>query len=292
MTALLFDRALLRQRRHRAFHRPKEGSDFLLRRIAEDVALRLQPINRQFDLALDHFSPTDAIARALRESGKVGQVARLFPMPGLFTGQNGLVIAGDDEAPSFAAASFNLITSALSLPMINDVPGMLIQLRRLLKADGLLMAVTFGGATLRELREVLGEAESELYGGVSPRVAPFVDVRDMGSLLQRAGFALPVCDTETVHVRYQHAFDLFRDLRAMAATNVLVERSRRPLGRRFFLRAAELYAARHAGPDGRILASFELVWAMGWAPHESQQKALAPGSARMRLADALRGEQK
>ncbi|MFN3502303.1 MAG: SAM-dependent methyltransferase, partial [Allorhizobium sp.] len=169
----------------------------------------------------------------------------------------------------------------------NDTPGMLIQMRRALKPDGLLLAAIPGSGTLSELREVLLAAETEIYGGASPRVIPFADIRDIGSLLQRAGFALPVIDEESFTVRYDHIFALMRDLKAMGMANPLLGRSRRPVSRRFFLRAAELYAERFSDPDGRIRATFSIVFVSGWAPHESQQKPLKPGSAKMRLADAL-----
>lgn len=143
------------------------------------------------------------------------------------------------------------------------------------------------GGTLQELREALLAAEAELTGGASPRVIPFADVRDMGALLQRAGFALPVADTETYTVRYDSLFGLIRDLRAMGMTNPLASRNRKPMPRRFFLRAAEIYAQRFSDPDGRIRATFSIIYLSGWAPHESQQKPLKPGSAKQRLSDAL-----
>jgi SAM-dependent methyltransferase len=169
----------------------------------------------------------------------------------------------------------------------NDLPGALAQIRRILKPDGLFLGCLVGGRTLQELRRVLALVEEESFGGASPRVSPFVDLRDLGALLQRVGFALPVTDVEFLTVRYDDLFALLRDLRAMGAANALVERSRRPLSRRFWLRAAERYAELFADADGRVRATFELVWLSGWAPHESQRKPLAPGSARMRLADAL-----
>ena len=163
----------------------------------------------------------------------------------------------------------------------------MVRIRRALKPDGLFLAAIPGAGTLGELRDVLLSAEAEVLGGASPRVIPFADVRDIGGLLQRAGFALPVIDAENYTVRYDTLFDLMRDLRAMGMTNPLIGRSRKPLNRRFFLRAAELYAQRYADPDGRIRATFSIVYVSGWAPHESQQKPLKPGSAKMRLADAL-----
>jgi SAM-dependent methyltransferase len=183
--------------------------------------------------------------------------------------------------------AFDLITSGLALQHANDLPGALIQLRRALRPDGLFIGCLAGGATLTELRQSLAEAESEITGGVSPRVFPFADVRDMGSLLQRAGFALPVTDSETITVRYSNSFSLIADLRSMGATNVLTERSRRFTSRKLFLKAADVYQRRFSDPDGKIRATFEIIWLTGWAPHESQQKPLKPGSAKQRLADAL-----
>jgi hypothetical protein len=170
---------------------------------------------------------------------------------------------------------------------MNDIPGFIIQVRRTLKPDGLFLGAMAGAGTLNELRESLLAAESELYGGISPRVSPFVDVRDAGALLQRAGLALPVADTEMVTVRYDNLFALIADLRAMGETSVLSDRSRRPATRRLFARAAEIYAERFSDPDGRIRASFAIVWLSGWAPDPSQQKPLKPGSAKMSLAKAL-----
>src|SRR5947209_16243296 len=198
-----------------------------------------------------------------------------------------LSIVADEEALPFGSESFDLIVSGLSLQWANDLPGALVQIRRALAPDGLFLAALVGGQSLTELRTALTAAEAELTGGASPRVAPFADVRDLGALLQRVGFALPVTDVEPTIVRYASMFALMGDLRAMGATNALCERSRVPLRRAILLRAAETYADRFADADGRIRATFEIVWLSGWAPHESQQKPLAPGSARVRLADAL-----
>jgi hypothetical protein len=175
----------------------------------------------------------------------------------------------------------------LALQFVNDLPGTLIQIRRALKADGLLLAALIGGATLSELRQAFAAAEAEVEDGVSPRVAPFADVRELGALLQRAGFALPVTDSDRITVRYASPLALMHDLRRMGATNVLRERSRRPLKRATLARMMEVYAERFSDPDGRIRATIEVVWLSGWAPHASQQRPLTPGSARQRLADAL-----
>ncbi len=200
----------------------------------------------------------------------------------------GANVIGDAERLPFAREAFDLAVSALALQDVNDLPGALAQIRRSLRPDGLFLGCLVGGATLRELRAALAEAETDIAGGVSPRVAPFADLRDMGGLLQRAGFALPVADVETLTVRYPHLFALFADLRAMGTTNALVERIKRPTRRALFLRAAEIYARDHADADGRLRATFELIFLSGWAPHESQQKPLKPGSGQVSLAEALR----
>jgi len=200
---------------------------------------------------------------------------------------NSYIVAADDETLPFRDGSLDLLVSALSLQFVNDLPGTLIQIRRALKPDGLFLAALLGGETLTELRQSFAEAEAETEGGISPRVAPFPDLRDVGALLQRAGFALPVTDVERVTVRYGTVFSLMQDLRRMGATNPLVERQRTPLKRRTLMRLVEIYDQRFTDPDGRLRATFEIIWLSGWAPDASQQKPLQPGSAKMRLADAL-----
>ena len=176
-----------------------------------------------------------------------------------------------------ATASLDLVVSALALQFVNDLPGTLIQIRRALKPDGLFLAAMIGGDSLAELREAFAQAEAEVEGGVSPRVAPFADLRDLGALLQRAGFALPVTDVDRVTVRYASPLALMHDLRRMGAGNALSERRRTPLRRATLRRVLEIYAERFADPDGRIRATFEIVWLSGWAPHESQQQPLRAG---------------
>ena len=195
----------------------------------------------------------------------------------------------ETEPLELAPESIDLAVSGLALQFVNDLPGVLAQIRRTLKPDGLLLAAMIGGDTLTELRQSFAAAEAELEGGVSPRVAPFADLRDVGALLQRAGFALPVTDVDRIVVRYDNAFALMQDLRRMGATNVLVERRRAPTRRTTLLRMAQIYGERFADPDRRIRATFDLVWLSGWAPHESQQQPLQPGSAKASLADAVKG---
>jgi SAM-dependent methyltransferase len=278
---LLFDRRLVRRRLARAAAAP---AHFLLDRVAADFAERLALVSRPFPRALDLGTPGPQVAATLATSG--GRlVVRAAPLAG--RAPAALCVVADEEALPFASQSFDLIASALSLQWVNDLPGVFVQIRRALAPDGLFLAAVVGGQSLSELRTALTAAEAELIGGASPRVAPFADLRDVGQLLQRAGFALPVTDVEPLIVRYSSLFALMHDLRAMGATNALTARSRIPLRRGVFMRAAELYAERFADPDGRIRATFEIVWLSAWTPHESQQKPLAPGSARMRLADAL-----
>jgi len=278
-TPLVFDRPLVRRRLSRALAQGYAG--FLLDRAVEDLEERLAAVLRPFPLALDVGTPTPAAAEALRRSGRAGTVVRLSSVP-----EPGGVL-GDEERLPFGGEAFDLAVSLLALQGVNDLPGALIQIRRALKPDSLLMAALLGGGTLAELRQAFAQAEGELEGGASPRVAPFADLRDLGGLLQRAGFALPVTDSDLFHVRYASPFALMRDLRRMGLTNALNDRRKTPLRRATLLRAADIYAERFADPDGRVRATFEIVWLSGWAPHESQQKPLRPGSAKMRLADAL-----
>ncbi|MEJ2624520.1 MAG: methyltransferase domain-containing protein [Pseudolabrys sp.] len=279
----IFDRNLLRMRQRRA--RALGAETFLLDRVAEDLGERLSAVTREFDRAVDLGTPTDAVRRALVASGKVGTVIAAASV-----GECETIlprVSADEEALPFANGSLDLIVSALALQLVNDLPGTLIQARRALKPDGLLLAALVGGDSLTELREAFAVAESEVEGGVSPRVSPFADVRELGGLLQRAGFALPVADSDRLTVRYDSVMALMHDLRRMGATNVLNERRRAPLKRATLRRLAEIYAERFADTDGRLRATFEIVWLSGWAPHESQQKPLKPGAAAHRLADAL-----
>jgi SAM-dependent methyltransferase len=280
----IFDRKLLRVRQARALAGGPET--FLLDRVAAELHERLAVVLRRFSRAVDLGTPGDAVRRALAAGRHADLIVAAAPDGAPGTGPWSRV-AADEEALPFADDSLDLVVSALALQFVNDLPGTLIQIRRALRPDGLLLAALIGGDSLIELRESFAMAESETEGGISPRVAPFADLRDLGGLLQRAGFALPVVDGDRLTVRYESAFALMRDLRHMGATNVLNERRRTPLRRTTLLRMAEIYAAGHADADGRVRATFEIVWLSGWAPHESQQKPLKPGSATQRLADAL-----
>ena len=283
-TPVLFDRKLLLVRRRRALALGAET--FLLDQVANEFVDRLAAVKRHFALALDLGTPGAALSNVLAASGQVGRIVASEPLAHLRTA-NAASVAADEEALSFAEAKFDLVVSALALQWVNDLPGTLVQIRRALKPDGLLLAALVGGETLHELRESFAAAEAEIKGGASPRVSSFAEVRSLGSLLQRAGYALPVIDSDRHIVRYQNAFRLFQDLRRMGATNALVERSRKPLTKRIVARAAEIYAGRFSDPDGRLRATFDVLWISGWAPHESQQKPLKPGFAKTRLADAL-----
>jgi SAM-dependent methyltransferase len=271
---ILFDRALLRARQGRA---ERQGAaTFLLDRVAEDMAGRLHAVLREFTNAVDIGTTGDQVRNALTR--RVGKLAHIE-------------LPDSESAPlPLAPPSIDLAVSALALQFVNDLPGVLAQIRRALKPDGLLLAAMIGGDTLTELRQSFAAAEAELEGGVSPRVAPFADLRDVGALLQRAGFALPVTDVDRVVVRYDSAFALMQDLRRMGATNALVERRRVPTRRATMLRMARIYSERFADPDGRIRATFDVIWLSGWAPHESQQQPLKPGSAKASLAEAVKGK--
>jgi SAM-dependent methyltransferase len=286
---LLFDRALLRARLDRAAPGfPAAG--FLKARAAEDAVMRLEAILREFPVAVDLGARDGAFARALALSDareKIGLLIQTDLSERMLAGRDGLRLAADEERLPFGDATIDLAVSTLALHWTNDLVGALIQIRRALRPDGLFVGALFGGATLTELRQALLAAEDEISGGAALRVSPFADTIDAAGLLQRAGFALPVADIDRVKVRYAHPLALLKDLRAMGETSVLIDRSRKPLGRKVLFRAMELYQERFAEADGRVPATFEIVTVTGWAPHESQQKPLRPGSAKMRLADAL-----
>jgi SAM-dependent methyltransferase len=272
---ILFDRALLRARQARALK--QEPVTFLLDRVAEDIGDRLLAVTRKFADVADLWSPGELLQKPIAD--RFASIARLS-------------LELESETLPLAPESLDLVVSALALQFVNDLPGVLTQIRRALRPDGLLLAAMLGGDTLTELRQSFAAAEAECEGGVSPRVAPFADLRDIGSLLQRAGFALPVTDVDRVVVRYDNAFALMHDLRRMGATNILFERQRTPARRATMLRMAQIYGERFADPDGRIRATFDIVWLSGWAPHESQPKPLRPGSAKGSLEAAVKRKAK
>jgi SAM-dependent methyltransferase len=285
----LFDRTLHRKRLDRAAAGFAQA-DFLHRRAAADLVERLEAIMRDFPVTVELSSRGGAFAAALAESPtrtRVGLLVQADLSAAMLAARSGPRLVLDEERLPFAEASLDLVVSTLGLHWTNDVVGALVQARLALKPDGLFMAAFLGGATLTELRQSLMAAEAEILGGAGSRVSPFADASDAASLLQRAGFALPVADLDRVSVSYEHPLRLLADLRQMGETSVLAERHPKPLSRRLLARAAELYAERFGDAQGRVPASFEIITLTGWAPHQSQQQPLKPGSAKMRLADAL-----
>ena len=275
----LFDAALRSARRTRA-ERAGVRDDVLMPRVAEEMAERLQAVLRNFPLAVDLSDRGPEIASALKTVPRVGTVV----CAGASSGSD---VVFTNETLPFGPASLDLAVSALALHWAEDLPGLLIQIRRALKPDGLFLAAVAGGDTLIELREAFSIAELETTGGITPRVIPFADIRDFGGLLQRAGFALPVVDSDRITIRYSSLSRLFADLRALGAANPMLARSRTPLRRKTLARLEQVYREKFSDPDGKLRATVEIVWMSGWVPHESQQKPLRPGSARARLADAL-----
>jgi len=282
---VIFDHALLRRRRRRAA--VLGPATFLLDRVAEDFAERLAAVLRRFELAVDLGTPGAALRTALARLPSVGRIVAADAMPHKDATGATLSVVADEEALPFRDGALDLVVSALALQFANDLPGVLAQIRRALRPDGLFLAALVGGDTLSELRQSFAAAESDVEGGISPRVAPFADLRELGALLQRAGFALPVTDVDRLTVRYDSPFALMHDLRRMGATNMLIDRRRTPLRRATVMRMAEIYAQRFADADGKVRATFDIVWLSGWAPHSSQPQPLKPGSAQARLADAL-----
>ena len=287
----IFDRPLLRKRRDRAAA-GFAAHDFLVREAAERLCDRLSDVTRGFPMALDLGCHTGELADTLGGRGGIRTLVQcdLSPAMAAKAAENGQpTLAADEEWLPFADQSFDLVLSCLSLHWVNDLPGALVQIRRVLKPDGLLLAVMLGGETLGHLRACLAEAELAEEGGISPRVSPMADVRDMGRLLQRAGFALPVADADEVSVSYGDPMRLLADLRGMAETNAVVERRKTLSRRATLLHALNLYQSRHAGADGRVPAVFHLVTVTGWKPHPSQPQPLAPGGGHLSLADVLSG---
>ena len=274
----------MRQRRNRAANNLHDY-DFLLQRAVDDLLDRVESIRRDFPRTLV-LGGGGAVGRALPDrpgaAAKIGQLVETD-----FADRLAPDICVDEEVLPFADESFDLVLSPLTLHWVNDLPGALIQINRALKSDGFFACAVIGGASLKELRQSLMAAETELYGGAAARVSPFADTVDMAGLLQRAGFAMPVTDVDRVTVRYGQAFALMRDLRGMGETSALTDRPRSLRGKRFFARMAELYSERFSDTDDKIRASFEIIHAGGWAPHPDQPRPKRPGSATVRLADAL-----
>jgi NADH dehydrogenase [ubiquinone] 1 alpha subcomplex assembly factor 5 len=282
----IFDRALLQRRRTRAA--PRAGAhDFLLRHVGEDHAERLAIIRRTFAVALNLGAHTGTLSRRLRQLDQIGLMIDADASAAMLAHCDGPLLCADEEYLPFGTATLDLVVSGLALHLVNDLPGALIQIRHALKPDGLFLATLLGAGSLVELREALLIAETDLEGGAAPRVAPLADIRTLGGLLQRAGFALPVADADTVRATYPDPIALMHQLRAMGTSNALAREFRKPLTRRVLMHACEIYAERHPAPNGGVFASFEFVTLTGWAPAPTQQKPLRPGSATTRLADAL-----
>lgn len=290
-----FDRQLVVNRRARLLA-GDGGAEFLFEDAAARLADRLEDVTRSFPVAVELGARLGAFSRLLGSHPRVARTVLMEPNPALahrLHGQNlpgATVVCADEQALPLADQGVDLVTSSLALHWVNDLPGTFAQIRRALKPDGLFLACLFGGNSLTELREVLAAAETEVTGGLSARVSPFVDVRDAGNLLGRAGFALPVADVDTVTISYTSLFALMDDLRAMGESNALALRHRAPTRREMFLRAAELYAARHARADGRITVTVDLVFLTAWAPSATQAKPMKPGSGEISLADILNAD--
>lgn len=292
----IFDRTVLRQHRARAAA-TATAHDFLFAEVAERLLERLDDVQRNFPLALELGARNGTLTQHLGGRRGIAQIVACEPAEQLVmaatrpSSTNAVwPVAGDEDALPFRDRVFDLVISNLSLHWVNDLPGALIQARRALKPDGFFLAALFGGQTLVELRHSLLDAETALTGGASPRVSPFADLGAMGGLMQRAGFALPVVDSDTLTVTYSDLFRLMADLRGMGESNALRARHNMPTRRAVFALAAERYAARFAEADGRIPATFQIIYLAGWAPHPSQPKPLPPGSATTRLAAVLRPE--
>ncbi len=283
---LVFDRRAVRLHRDRAAA-TMDAHDFLFREVAARLADRLADINRRFALALDLGGHGGILRQTEGLADRIGTLIESDLSPALAARSGGPALAADEEYLPFAEAGLDLVISNLSLHWVNDLPGALVQIRQSLKPDGLFLAAILGGETLHELRHALIEAEMAESGGISPRLSPFAELSNAAGLLQRAGFALPVADTDTITVTYGDAFALMQDVRRMGEASAVRERQKGFARRRMFLAAAERYAALYAGEDGRIPATFQILYLTGWAPAPTQQKPLRPGSATVRLADAL-----
>lgn len=286
----VFDRQLLRMRRDRAAMGIGDY-DFLLRDVAARLVERLSLVKRDFRRVLDLGAHHGLLADMLKNRSGTAEVFACDMSPRLAARTSVPSVVADEDFLPFRADCMDAVVSNLSLQWVNDLPGALLQIRQALKADGLFMAAVLGGESLRELRESLMQAELAVTGGASPRVSPFIDMRDMGGLMQRAGFALPVVDSDMITVDYPHALKLMQDLRGMGASNATRNRLMIPTRREVLLEAGKIYQEKFGSVTGRVPATFQVIYAIGWKPHESQQKPLKPGTAAVRLADALKAEE-
>jgi NADH dehydrogenase [ubiquinone] 1 alpha subcomplex assembly factor 5 len=287
----VFDRNKIRQFRDRAAP-TIEDHNFLFNWALDNIHDRLDIIKREFTDALfigARQSPADLQKLCAKQN--IENISVMDLSPRLLERQSYSVIHADEEIMPLSSDSLDLIISNLNMHSVNDVPGALIQINKALKPDGLFMAAMFGGDTLTELRQVLSQAEMNIRGGISPRIFPFADKQQMGNLLQRAGFALPVIDSDIVTVTYDNIFKLLSDLRGMGESNAIMARDKSPLPRAVIMETAKLYQEQFSDTDNRISATFEIIFLLGWAPHETQQKPLRPGSAKTNLADALNTEE-
>jgi NADH dehydrogenase [ubiquinone] 1 alpha subcomplex assembly factor 5 len=289
-TSAPFDRCVWRRHRERAGRLASDHSEFLFREVGERLLDRLDDVTRPFPFALELGARDCALRKGLERRNGIQCLVQCDGSLEFLHRADGLRVAADEELPPFAPACLDLVVSNLALHWVNDLPGALSQIRRALRPDGLFLAAILGGETLHELRGVLAEAEVAATGGLSPRLSPMVDVRDAGGLLQRAGFALPVVDFDRIDVSYPDAFALMRDLRAMGETNAVAERPRGMARRDVLFAAAALYAERFGDGEGRITATFDVLFLTGWAPDASQQQPLRPGSGQVSLKDVLGGE--
>ncbi|EJF90464.1 methyltransferase domain-containing protein [Bartonella tamiae] len=283
---VIFDQILIEKFRQRAFEKYGTQGDFLLAHVLEDLQERIANVDRNFALTAYLHSHTSSGIDALKHSNKIHDF-EVIETDERYGSQFHTFHRRDREFLDLPIQHFDLIVSLLSLHIVNDVPGVLTQIKRSLKPDGLFLGVLPGAGTLGELRETFLQAETEIYGGASPRIYPFMDIRDAGALLQRVGFAMPVTDVENITVRYDSTYHIMRDLRAMGMQNALFKRSRKMMTKRFFERVNEIYSERFSDCDGRIRASFSFIWLSGWAPDDSQQKPMKPGTAKVSLIDAL-----
>ncbi len=283
---VIFDRRAVRRHRDRAAA-GLAGYDFLLREVADRLADCLPDIKRSFPTALDLGCHGGQLAGVLAGRGGIDWLLQCDLSPAMLAQASGPRLAADEEALPFAEARFDLILSVLSLHWVNDLPGTLAQIRRALKPDGLFLAAMLGGGSLEELRQALLAAEVEVMGGVSPRVSPFVDPHDAGALLQRAGFALPVVDTDQIVLSYTDPYAMMAELRGLGESNAVAERQGHFTPRAVIQAGARHYFQAYGDGDGRIPATFQIITLSGWAPHESQQRPLARGSGQVPLSDAL-----
>jgi SAM-dependent methyltransferase len=291
--ARIFDRHLLRQRRSRVVP-GLDDHDFLIAEIAERLLDRLDDVTHRFPLALDLGCRTGLMGELRAGRGGIETVLQADLSPAMLhrARRQGPALVADEEWLPIRAGAIDLILSNLNLHWVNDLPGALVQIRNALKPDGLFLGAMFGGRTLQELRDCLMRAELAETGGVSPRVSPFAEVADAAALMQRAGFALPVVDSETITVTYGDVMKLFADLRGMGEANLVIDRLHQPTRRSVIAHAAALYAQDYTNAEGRLTATFQVLFLTGWSPHESQQQPLKPGSGETNLNDILgRGRQ-